>query len=93
MAPQNMILIRKYVITQMFMDFLKSFTWQNIFLSVVFIFIQGGPRNPKFNLSEDRTGQMRGIPRKTNQHKAEEYVTYVTKDRFKEYLKIAKELV
>ena len=58
-----------------------------------FNFIQGGPRNPKFNLSKVRNDQVHRIPRKTNHHKGEEYMAHVTKDKFKEFLKIAKELV
>ena len=63
------------------------------YLSLVFTFIQGEPRNPNFNPYKVRTDHIQRMWRQTNERKTEEYMAHITKDRFKEHLKIAKEFV
>ena len=63
------------------------------YLSLVFTFIQGGPRNPNFNPYKVRTDHIQRMWRQTNERKMEEYMAHITKEKFKEHFKIAKELV
>ena len=86
-----------FIVIQMFVDFYKTL-WKNNMpkknrLSLVFTFISGGPRNSNSNPSKVRTDHIQRIPRATNERKTEEYVAHITKERLKEHLKIAKELV